>query len=153
MADGKLSEATFCQVALVVEDVEAAAKAWADALGLPVPEWHLTDPAAGEGTRYRGRPTDARARLAFFRLGPVSIELIEPVGEPSTWRDGLASGSAVHHLAFRVKDTEAVVERLARQGIGVVQTGGYTGGRYTYVDTVEQLGVALELLQDVPADS
>ena len=153
MADGKLADETLCQVALVVEDVEAASKAWAQALGVPTPEWHLTDPRGKAHTLYRGKPTEARAKLAFFRLGPVAIELIEPVGEPSTWHDGLAGPAAVHHVGFHVEDAEAVLERLRGQGMEVVQTGDYTGGRYVYVGSKRRLGVTLELLEACPAGS
>jgi catechol 2,3-dioxygenase-like lactoylglutathione lyase family enzyme len=148
---GELASEAVCQVALVVKNIEAAAKAWAEVLGVPVPEARLTDPASQAHTRYRGRPTEARAKLAFFRLGPVSIELIEPVGEPSTWHDGLRGPSAVHHIAFHVKDAAPVLERLAGLGLKAVQTGDYRGGRYTYVDAAARLGVTLELLEDRPA--
>ncbi len=144
-----LAAQTLTQVALVVPDVEAASKAWAEALGVPVPEAHRTDSADRAHTAYRGTRTEARARLAFFRLGPVTIELIEPVGAPSTWDDGLA-GSRVHHVAFHCADADAVAARLAEQGMPVVQTGDYEGGRYVYVDSREKLGVVIELLQDRP---
>jgi catechol 2,3-dioxygenase-like lactoylglutathione lyase family enzyme len=148
MADEGLAAETVCQVAIVVEDIEKASKAWAAALGLPVPEARLTGPAEETHVRYRGRPTEARARLAFFNLGPITLELIEPVGEPSTWRDGLGEGGApaLHHIAFRVGDAERTVERLRAQGMEVVQTGGFRGGRYVYVDARQHLGVMLELL-------
>jgi len=151
MADEGLAAETVCQVALVVKDIEKASKAWAEALGLPVPEASLTGPAEETGARYHGRPTAARARLAFFNLGPITIELIEPVGGPSTWRDGLGEGDgAFHHLAFRVRDAERTVERLQAQGMEVVQTGDFPGGRYIYVDRRERLGVTLELLASRP---
>ena len=148
---GELAGEALCQVALVVRDIEAAATAWAETLGVPVPEARLTDPVEQAHTSYRGEPTAARAKLAFFRLGPVSIELIEPVGRPSTWHDGLRGPGAVHHLAFHVKDSRPVLQRLAALGLKVVQTGDYRGGRYTYVDSTARLGVALELLEDRPA--
>ncbi len=151
MADEGLAAETVCQVALVVKDIEQVSKAWAEALGLSVPEAHLTGPAEETGARYHGRPTAARARLAFFNLGPITIELIEPVGGPSTWRDGLGEGGgAFHHLAFRVRDAERSVERLQAQGMKVVQTGDFPGGRYIYVDGRERLGVTLELLASRP---
>jgi methylmalonyl-CoA/ethylmalonyl-CoA epimerase len=153
MADEGLAHEAFTQVALVVPDIEAAARAWAEALGLPVPEWHPTDPDEGPGTRYRDRLTHAKAKLAFFQLGPVSIELIEPVGGPSTWKDALGAGPVFHHVAFHVRDVAATAARLAGQGMETSQTGYFPGGRYVYVDSQGKLGVTLELLQDLPAPS
>jgi len=147
MESQRLAQETFCHVAIVVDDIERAAKAWAEALGVPVPQGQLTDPAEKAHTRYRGQPTDGRAKLAFFQLGPVTIELIEPVGGPSVWQERLdAAGPGVHHVAFQVRDADATVERLKGQGMDVVQTGEFTGGRYIYLDAAERLGVLLELL-------
>jgi len=150
MADEGLAAETLCQVAITVKDIEKASKAWAAALDLPVPEARLTGPAEETHARYHGRPTEAQARLAFFNLGPITLELIEPVGEPSTWRDGLASGSAVHHLAWQVRDADAAAARLQAQGIPVAQTGDFRGGRYVYLDARERLGVTIELLGSRP---
>jgi 4-hydroxyphenylpyruvate dioxygenase-like putative hemolysin len=82
-------------------------------------------------------------------MGQVSLELIEPIGGPSTWREFLDQrGEGVHHIAFVVRDTDEVVELLEGKGVGVIQQGDYTGGRYTYVDSAPTLGVILELLEN-----
>jgi catechol 2,3-dioxygenase-like lactoylglutathione lyase family enzyme len=147
MADEGLSHATLCQIAFVVDDIEKAAKAWAAVLGLPTPGWSMVDPYETSHAQYKGKPTAARAKMAFFQLGSMAIELIEPVGGPSTWRDDLgAGGSRIHHIAFQVKDAEQATQCLERQGIRVVQTGDYPGGRYVYLDAVSHLGTVLELL-------
>jgi catechol 2,3-dioxygenase-like lactoylglutathione lyase family enzyme len=151
MADRGLAQEQLTQIALTVPDIEKASRAWAEALGVPVPPWHLTDPVEQAHTEYRGQSTAARAKLAFFNLGQVSIELIEPVGGPSTWREGLERvGCGVHHVAFHVRSAEAALARLEGQGARVVQTGDNPGGRYIYLDAVERLGVTLELLADRP---
>ncbi len=140
----------ICQVGLIVRDVERSAEAYSRILGLPKPRIVVTDPQEVAHTRFRGQPTDARAKLAFFDMGQVSLELIEPIGGPSTWREFLdEKGEGVHHIAFIVKDTDQVVQYLSGHGIEVVQQGDYTGGRYTYVDSTAALGVILELLESV----
>jgi catechol 2,3-dioxygenase-like lactoylglutathione lyase family enzyme len=138
---------TVTQVAIVVKDIERASTAWAEALGVPVPAWKLTDPEEKARTKYRGRPTAARAKLAFVPLGPVVLELIEPVGGPSTWKEHLdRHGESVHHIAFQVPDLPAAVKRLNRTAGQTLQTGDFTGGCYAYVDAIARLGVTLELL-------
>lgn len=139
------------QVAIVVSDIEEKARAWAGLFGLPVPEIRLTDTADVAHTSYQGGPTSARAKLAFFRFGDLSVELIEPIGGPSTWRDQLEQhGDSLHHIAFRIEGMKEVLSRLAREGISLVQSGEYTGGRYAYLDAIGQLGLTLELLEDDP---
>ena len=140
------------QVAVVVRDVEKVAKAWADLFGVEVPKSSLTDPPEKAHTRYLGKPTEGRAKLIFFKLDNLQLELIEPVGGPSTWREFLETkGEGVHHIAFAVKGTDNYVAMLEKKGMPLVQRGewtAYTGGCYTYFDSVQKLGVALELLEN-----
>ena len=81
-----LGSTTVCQIGFIVRDIEASIAAYADLLGVEPPGWSLTDPEETAHTRYHGQPSTARAKLAFFDLGSLSLELIEPVGAPSTWR-------------------------------------------------------------------
>jgi methylmalonyl-CoA/ethylmalonyl-CoA epimerase len=138
-----------CQVGLIVRDIERSAEAYSRVFGVPKPEFIVTDEQEIAHTRYRGEPTDARAKLAFFEMGQVTLELIEPIGGPSTWQECLDErGEGVHHIAFFVKDTDQVVASLEQNDIAVIQQGDYTGGRYTYMDSASALGVILELLEN-----
>jgi methylmalonyl-CoA/ethylmalonyl-CoA epimerase len=150
MGEQGLGTTIVCQVGLIVRDVERSAETYSQVFGLPKPDVNITDPVDVAKTAYRGEPTSARAKLAFFHMGQVSLELIEPVGAPSTWQEFLDEhGEGVHHIAFRIKGTNEVVAYLEGKGIGVVQQGYYTGGMYTYVDSAPALGVILELLEDL----
>ena len=138
-----------CQVGLIVRDIERSIDAYCNVFGMPKPEIIITDGQEIAHTQFRGKPSEARAKLAFFEMGQVTIELIEPIGEPSTWKEFLdQKGEGVHHIAFIVPDTDAAVASLAENEIQVVQQGDYTGGRYTYADSTAALGVMLELLEN-----
>ena len=138
-----------CQIGLVVKDIEKSAAAYCDVLGLPKPNIIVTDGYDKAQTVYRGQPSEARAKLAFFDMGQVQIELIEPDGKPSTWQEVLdEKGEGVHHIAFFVKDSNKVVTYLESKGGKLVQQGHYTGGMYSYVDTTPQLHLVLELLEN-----
>ena len=140
----------ICQVGLVVRDIEKMAKVYADVFGMDVPNVMITDPAEVSHTKYRGESTPARAKLAFFQMGNVSLELIEPVDGPSTWREFLDEhGEGVHHIAFQIKGMDRVLAYLEGKGISAVQRGDYTGGRYAYVDSAPSLGVIFELLENL----
>src|SRR5947208_8184012 len=89
-----LAERRLRQVGLVVADIEQAARAWAALLGVPVPTLITTDGVALAHTEHHGQPTTARARLAFFKLGQVDLELIQPLGQPRTWNDQLVAHGA-----------------------------------------------------------
>jgi methylmalonyl-CoA/ethylmalonyl-CoA epimerase len=142
-----------CQVGLVVRDIERSIEAYSRIFGLPKPEYSVTDGPEITHTLYRGQPTDARAKLAFFDMGQVTLELIEPIGGPSTWQAFLDErGEGVHHIAFVVEDTGRTVAFLEQNDIPVIQQGDYTGGCYTYVDSVSDLGVILELLENFSSE-
>ena len=149
MADKGVGTNVICQVGLIVRDIERSIAVYSRVFGMPEPEVIVTDGPEIAQTRFKGEPTDARAKLAFFQMGQVSLELIEPIGGPSTWREFLdEKGEGVHHIAFFVKDTGEAVRFLDGEDISVVQQGDYTGGRYTYLDSASALGVALELLEN-----
>ena len=149
MTDQTLGTTTITQVGLVVRDIEAKARAWAEVLGLPVPEIMITDTYDRAQTEYKGNPSHARAKLAFFNLGQVDLELIEPIGEPSTWQDQLDEhGDSLHHIAFEIKGMPEKVAYLEAKGLSLEQRGEYPGGRYAYVNGNVQLGTILELLEN-----
>jgi methylmalonyl-CoA epimerase len=150
MNDQGIGSNVVCQVGLIVRDIERSIEAYSRIFGMSKPEFVVTDGQEVAHTRYRGEPTDARAKLAFFNMGQVTLELIEPIGGPSTWQEFLdEKGEGVHHIAFFVEDTDQVVESLKENNIGVIQQGDYTGGRYTYADSAPALGVILELLENL----
>lgn len=145
----KIGDNVVVHIALVVPDIERAARAYAELLGVPTPRVSLTDTAEKTNIRFRGKPTGARAKLAFLRAENIAIELIEPVGGPSTWREFLdRHGAGVHHIAFKVKGMTEHVARLEKKGGRLLQSGDFAGGSYAYVDLTAQLGLIVELLTE-----
>lgn len=150
MSANGLANTTVAQIAIVVHDIEEACKRWAQILGQPVPNVIITQPGNEVNMTYRGQPSNAQAKLAFFNLGQVQLELIEPVGEPSTWKEALdKNGESVHHIAFWTEDMQASAEFLKQHGIPLVQRGDMGEGQYAYFDAQQQLGVQIELLERV----
>ena len=148
MSQPLLAPQQFCQVALVVRDIELARQTYAQLFACEPPPIIITEPPEQSHVQYRGGPTTARAKLAFFALGNVQLELIEPLGGPSIWQEHLdRHGNSIHHIAFRVADRQQTTTALASRGCPTVQTGDFPGGCYAYVDSAPQLGVMLELLQ------
>ncbi len=96
-----------------------------------------------------GKPSTARGKLAFFHLGQVDVELIEPIGQPSTWKDQLdRHGDSLHHIAFQIKGMRDKLAYLDAHDVALIQRGEYRGGRYAYVDASAQLGTIVELLEN-----
>ena len=111
-----------------------------------IPEPIITDEYDKARTEFEGEPTEAQAKLAFFRLENLTIELIEPVGKKSTWYAHLKKhGEGFHHIAFDVEGMDKSIVYLENRGGKLVQKGDFTGGSYSYVDMPE-VGLIFELL-------
>ena len=140
------------QIGIVVRDVEKAAQSYADFFGAEKPNISTTETYETAKTEYRGKPTKAQAKLAFFKFENTVIELIEPVGKESTWYEFLdTNGPGVHHIAFDVKGMDDQIKLVEGHGAELVHQGRwttYTGGRYAYMDCTDQLAVAIELLEN-----
>jgi catechol 2,3-dioxygenase-like lactoylglutathione lyase family enzyme len=143
------------QIAIVVKDIEAASKKWAQVLGMEAPPIRTTRPGKEVQMIYRGQPSDGQIKLTFFNLGQVVLELLQPVGGGSSWQEVLdQKGEGVHHLGFQVVDPAKSVKSLEGQGMPVIHQGRYDSndGTYIYLDSDKQLGVLVELLHsDKPA--
>lgn len=151
VSEALLASRTALHVGIVVEDIDEAITHWTALLELS--EKPSVIVAAGhesKPTHFKGHPTDARAKLAFFQLDNIQIELIEPIGdEASDWHEFLATkGAGVHHLAFKVRELSSTqTPKLESAGFGLKQMGGWDGGEYLYLDSSAKLGVTLELLE------
>jgi methylmalonyl-CoA/ethylmalonyl-CoA epimerase len=144
-----LGTRNICQIAVVVRDIEKSARAYAEFLGLPLPRFIVTEPGLNVNQTYRGNPSDARCKLAFFEMENTVIELIQPLGGDSSWQAVLdEKGEGVHHIAFRVTDTEGKTKTLAAQGIPLLHQGGDPRtGQFSYFDAREKLGILIETLE------
>lgn len=145
-----LNNSAVVQIGLIVHDIERTSQAYAELLGVEKPQWFITDPLEKSNCEYKGKPSEARAKLAFLDMGQVQLELIEPDEHPSTWREHLdLYGEGVHHIAFMVEGMDERITLFEKKGMPLVQKGDYTGGRYAYLDTAADLKVVLELLEKV----
>lgn len=150
MDKGILGTQLVTQIGILVNDIEETSQKYADFLGMDKPAIIVTDTYENARTEYRGKPVAARAKLAFFKVGQnLDIELIEPDHEPSTWRESLdKNGESVHHIAFFINGMKEKILKLEGNNMPLLQKGEYKGGRYAYMDSVKDLKVILELLEN-----
>jgi methylmalonyl-CoA/ethylmalonyl-CoA epimerase len=150
--DGKgplISSKTVTQVAIVVKDIEKARNNWAQVLGIEAPEVSVAESNPSRPTLYNGKPSDAKAKLAFLSMDNLQIELIEPMGGNSTWQEFLdKNGEGIHHIAFWIKDINGMEKKFQLQGMPTVMSGGWDGGAYNYISSEKELGCILELLEN-----
>jgi len=73
--NGLLDNHKMTQVGFIVSNIEKSAATWAKFLGMEVPDVMLAEGHHMNPTTYRGEPSDAKAKLAFFQLENITIEL------------------------------------------------------------------------------
>jgi len=144
-----LGTKVITQIGILVNDIEKTAQAYADFFGVEKPSCNWTDGVETAQTEFRGASSEARAKLAFFDMGSLQLELIEPDHNPSTWREYLDEhGEGPHHIAFVIDGMKEKVALLEGKNMQLLQKGEYTGGRYAYIDTFNDLKIIFELLEN-----
>ena len=141
----------MCHVEIIVRDIEKAVKNWSEILGLPAPDiWNL--PANTEVPVFTdGKYSDhSDTKLAVFELDNIKIELTEPGDTPSPFKDWLDKhGEGVCHFSFIVPDRAQANEALRKIDAPECHHIGYwPGGTYAFYDTVDQLGLQINIKTD-----
>ncbi len=143
---------TVVQIGAVVPDIEQSIAALTTIFGIGpfrIIDWPPADRTDMQ-RQYYDAPADFTARMAFTEIGPVELELIQPVSGRSIWADFLAEhGPGLHHIRFNVDDMVPVREYLGDRGIGVAQAalGIRPGTEWANFDTVRQVGFTIEVMQ------
>jgi LAO/AO transport system kinase len=92
-----------------------------------------------------------RVRVMMMAVGGSRIELIEATEPDSAVGRFLAKrGEGLHHIALRVPDLAAAVEKLKAQGVRLISEAvqvGAGGHRYVFVHPSSANGVLLELVE------
>ncbi len=141
----------FIQIAIIVEDIEAAAREWSQILNVPMPEIkvHQTVDTTDPNLMYYGKNYKYGLKLASI-MAPQGfiIELHQILDDnPSTYNEFIKEhGYGVHHLGFAVGDRrDAVVNELIDRGYQKRVEHIYPTGSWTIIDTEQSLGVNLNI--------
>lgn len=142
------------QVGIVVRDLERTAELLGSLFGIG-PFRFIEWPNRPDSKYfYRGAEQHIKIRQAFAQVGPLELELIQPLeGERNAYREFLdTKGGGIHHILFEVEDMESVVAALAGSGVAVLQsgTGIRPGTRWALLDTQGLVGFLLELRHRAP---
>jgi methylmalonyl-CoA epimerase len=107
--------------------------------------------ALGAGISGVEEVAQEQVRVAMLAVGESRIELLEATEANSViGRFIERRGEGLHHVALRVPDLQAAVERLKGQGVRLVSEKiqvGAGGHRYVFVHPASANGVLLELVE------
>jgi methylmalonyl-CoA epimerase len=101
---------------------------------------------------HRERVEDQGVEEVLFRVGASYVQLLGALGPETPVGRFLASrGPGVHHVAYRVDDVAAALERLRAEGVPLVDETprpGSRGTRIAFVHPGGMGGVLVELVQE-----
>ncbi len=128
---------TIDHLGIAVNSIDAALGFYRDQLGLSV--------------AHRETVEHERVRAAMLPAGDSRLELLEATEPDSTIAKFIAKrGEGLHHVALRVPDFEAAVERLRAAGARLLgePRQGAGGHTYVFIHPASTGGVLLELIKD-----
>lgn len=143
------------QAGIVVKDVEKGITQYSRLLGIaPDSWWVITIDSRLSRMTYRGRPSQHSFKAAMVTVGPIMIELLQPLEGRGTYREFLEQrGEGIHHLGHViVPDLDEVMAKMESAGFPTVETGEPQGSvqgghKWAYIDTTPALGYILEYSQ------
>jgi methylmalonyl-CoA/ethylmalonyl-CoA epimerase len=145
----------FVQIGVVVKDLDRTIKALTEIFGIG-PFRTITYPPSDRKDikrTYYSEPANYVVRQAFAELGPVELEILQPLEGQSIWADFLEEhGEGIHHIRFNVPDLEAAIEHLAKYHIEVSSAGSALrpGTKAINFNTQEAVGFTIEILEPLP---
>ena len=131
-----LAGATINHIGFVTDDVVKARQFFIDNFGVDVPAptefGPLSVPKEIPGA------SESRVRLTSFKMGTLTIEIIQPLRGPGPHYEFLKHhGIGLQHIGFTVKSLEATMAPLQRKGIQRPLRG--------YADFMSEMGFMAEI--------
>jgi len=142
----------IAQVAIIVENLEEAVENYWKLFGIDNWHFYTYGKPLVEKMTYHGKPTEYKMRVALSYLGPMRIELIEPMEGDTVYADFVEEhGYGVHHFGVLVGNMEEALAEAEAAGLVMTMDGAGFGrdgdGHYAYLDTGDKLGVTIELIE------
>lgn len=102
--------------------------------------------------KYTEELADISVRIAFIPVGEVMLELIEPLtpGKGRIAEFLEKHGEGLHHIAYRVHNLEAVLAKMKREGVKLIDKKPRPGGGDSWIAFLspeETNNVLTELVQ------
>jgi hypothetical protein len=145
----------FVQIGIVVKDLDRTVKMLSEIFGMG-PFRMITYPPGGPeeaGLTLRGEPAQFSHRLAFANLGPIELEIVQPLTGESTLTEFLDEhGEGIQHIRFNVDELQPVMDYLSTKGVQPLMAGNgiRQGTRWAHLDTADKVGFTVEIMNVLP---
>ncbi len=97
---------------------------------------------------------DQKVKTAFFKIGEVKLELLEPTCPESTIAKFIEKNGGrggVHHIAFKTKDVAACLADASEKGVRLIDAAprkGAEGLNIAFLHPKSTLGVLTEICEN-----
>lgn len=97
---------------------------------------------------------DQKVKTAFFKIGEVKLELLEPTCPESTIAKFIEKNDGrggVHHIAFKTKDVAACLADASEKGVRLIDAAprkGAEGLNIAFLHPKSTLGVLTEICEN-----
>ncbi|MBO4752031.1 MAG: methylmalonyl-CoA epimerase [Bacteroidales bacterium] len=124
-------------IGIAVTNLDEAIRYWEDVMGLKC--------YAIEEVK------DQKVKTAFFKIGEVKIELLEPTCPESTIASFIEKNGGkggMHHIAFAVENTDQALKDAEGKGVRLIDKesrGGAEGLKIGFLHPKSTLGVLTEM--------
>jgi len=145
------------QVAVVVNNLEQKIKNLWEWLGIGPWKVYIFAPPRLTETYYKGERAYFTMKIALANVGPVMLEVIQPLEGESIYSEFLRSKKeGLHHIAcFKfdsLKELQVAVNEFERAGLYVIQSGKFEHTRFYYLGTEEMFGFIYEMVYAPPPE-
>ena len=125
-------------IGIAVKDIEQAIRLYKESFGI--------EPSLVYESEY------TKAKIAFFPIGDVKIELIQPTNPESVMAKFLEKkGEGIHHVSFKVKDVDQSLAEMEKKGIQLIDKKSRKvrdNERVGFLHPKSTNGVLFELIQE-----
>ena len=139
------------QVGMVVGNIDERMETMWNTFGIGPWDVYVFSPDVLTDVKYYGKPSRSGMKVARAKIGPMEIELIEPIGDDNVYRDFVDRfGDGIQHLGWhKAESKEAVseaIEKLEKAGFPCIWTGVTYRSAFAYFDTTKALNTILEVI-------
>ncbi len=115
---------------------------------------YLPYKAMGWGSMHIEEVPSEKVRVGFLQLdNQVCIELLEPTSDESAVKKFMVKrGQGIHHMCFRVKNIEQVMEQLKKEGLRLLDEKPRLGAhncKVCFIHPSSANGVLIELSEKI----
>ena len=148
--NGSPAPLPISQIAIVVHDIDEALERYHRVLSWGPWSVYEHKPPALHDTYLHGKPTEFTMIGAETHVGPIVVELLQPVDGPSIYKEWLAEhGEGLHHIAVMrptADESEATRQHFLDEAGADVLMEGRIGEtiHFYYLDTEPALKVIFE---------